>query len=160
MPASGRLHVTAGGQPLTLLRPTLFGNTNSIEHREGSLGWKSYKVCKNGPGSRKNGTTVTRPAFHTWRMASGRSSCSVFSGNRNLPLVKFPHSALQRAFCSSDTRHYSRRTMLFASCQVYCPALEEEPTSPLKYLSLFTTPLSVEINFPLFGNNGHRRDAS
>ena len=37
---------------------------------------------------------------------------------QQLPLVECPLSALLRAFCSSDTRHYSWRTMLFASCQV------------------------------------------
>ena len=37
---------------------------------------------------------------------------------QQLPLVECPLSALLSAFCSSDTRHYSWRTMLFASCQV------------------------------------------
>ena len=37
---------------------------------------------------------------------------------QQLPLVECPLSPLLRAFCSSDTRHYSWRTMLFASCQV------------------------------------------
>ena len=35
-----------------------------------------------------------------------------------LPLVECPHSDLLRAFCPSDMLHYSRRTVLFASCQV------------------------------------------
>ena len=33
--------------------------------------------------------------------------------------------------------------MLFASCQVYCLAFEEELTVPLKYLSLSITPLNT-----------------
>ena len=35
---------------------------------------------------------------------------------------------------------HSLAVMLFASCQVYCLAFEEELTVPLKYLSLFITP--------------------
>ena len=50
---------------------------------EGGLGWKRFKVFKNGPQSWKKRTTVTHPDFHTWWMASGRSSCSVLSGNNN-----------------------------------------------------------------------------
>ena len=40
--------------------------------------------------------------------------------------------------------------MLFASCQVYCRAFEEELTVPLKYLSLFIT----QVNF--LGEAGER----
>ena len=69
---------------------------------------------------------------------------------QQLPLVECPLSALLRAFCSSDTRHYSWRTMLFASCQVWCLAFEEELTVPLKHWSFFTTPLSVCILFPVY----------
>ena len=55
----------------------------SFEHLEGSLGWKSFKVCNNGPRSRKKRATVTRPDLRTWWMASGRSSSPVLGGNNN-----------------------------------------------------------------------------
>ena len=57
--------------------------TKSLQYLEGSLGWKSFKVCSNGPRSRKKRATVTRPDLPTWWRASGRSSCSVLSGNSN-----------------------------------------------------------------------------
>ena len=54
----------------------------SFEHLEGHLGWKSFKVCRNGPSSRKKRTIFTRLAFHMWWVASGRPSCSMLSSNR------------------------------------------------------------------------------
>ena len=58
---------------------TRFCTGKSFEHLEGSLGWESFKVCKNGPRSPNKCTNVTCHDFHTWWMASGLPSCSVLS---------------------------------------------------------------------------------
>ena len=55
----------------------------NVDSPRAAMGWKSFKVCSNGPRSQKKRATVTRPDLHTWWMASGRSPCPVLGGNNN-----------------------------------------------------------------------------
>ena len=88
-------------------------SAKSIEHLEGRLGLIICKVCTNGPQCWKKRTTITRPAFHTWWMASGRSSGSVLSGNghycsRNVP------------FCSAKSISFQRHAALLVTNNAIC----------------------------------------